>query len=117
MDECKGCRKYRRCEDSKHGKRCILYIDRDEDRVCFYCGRMYMVEEHHLVHGSSNRKHSERLGLVIDLCSECHTGRNKHSAHGSEWNLKYKKLAQRCYEDRGHTREEFMSIFGRNYLD
>lgn len=77
-----------------------------------------MVEEHHLVHGSSNRKHSERLGLVIDLCSECHTGRNRYSAHNSpEMNLKYKRMAQRCFEGRGHSREEFMEIFGRNYLD
>ena len=118
MNECRSCRKYTRCEDRKLGKQCKLYIDKNEARVCWHCGRMYGIEEHHMIHGTSNRKHSERLGLVIDLCSECHTGRNRHSAHNSpEWNLKYKQMAQRCFEGRGHSREEFMSIFGRNFLE
>ena len=116
MNECKSCRKCNSCEDSKNGKRCLLYIDKNDVRVCWYCGTTYNIEEHHLVHGTSNRKNSERLGLKIDLCADCHRGRNKHSAHNSTvWNLKYKQMAQRCFEGRGHTREEFIEIFGKSY--
>lgn len=118
MDECRLCRKFRRCEDAAKGEACTLYIDRNETRVCWYCGKPYNITEHHMIHGTSNRKHSERLGLVIDLCSDCHTGRNKHSAHNSpKWNLTYKQMAQRAFEGRGHTREEFISIFGKSYID
>ena len=118
MNECKNCRKFRRCEDSKNGKRCTLYIDRNEDRVCWYCGSTYAIEEHHLVHGTANRKHSERLGLVIDLCANCHRNSYRHSAHGNpEFDRKYKQMGQRCFEGRGHAREEFISIFGQSYID
>ena len=118
MNGCKNCRKYTRCEDSKVGKRCTLYIDRNEERACWFCGTIRNITEHHLVHGTSNRRNSERLGLVIDLCADCHMGRNKHSAHNSsEWNRKYKQMAQRAYEGRGHTRKEFVDVFGKSYLD
>lgn len=118
MNKCRSCRKYKRCEDAKTGKICSLYIDKDEVRLCWYCGTYGAITEHHMVHGTSNRKHSERFGLVIDLCPDCHTGRNSHSAHNSpEWNRKYKEMAQKCFEDRGHSREEFIQVFGKNYLD
>ena len=47
----------------------------DEYRCCEICGRTgtsrVPLHRHH-VFGGSNRKISDKLGMVVDLCCECH---------------------------------------------
>lgn len=84
-------------------------------KECWSCQSHY-VEEHHIFFGTANRKQSEKYGLKIWLCAECHrTGCNAVHRNNAK-NLKYKKMAQKVFEET-HTREEFMQIFGKNYLD
>ena len=65
-----------------------------------------------MIHGTSNRKNSEKHGLKVWLCCEHH-----HLVHmNREVDLSLIQIAQIKFEET-HTREEFMAIFGKNWLD
>lgn len=92
------------------------------NKVCYLCGKAYeygpdRLEEHHIFEGNPGRKNSEKYGLKVYLCgSKCHrTGRE--SAHQcGETMQRLHEDGQRAFEEHHGTREEFMRIFGRNYL-
>lgn len=89
------------------------------EKICYLCGRngyCDTLESHHIF-PSSNRKYSEQYGLKVWLCGErCHRN-GKQSVHrNSDVALRLKQDGQRKFEET-HTREEFIQIFGRNYLD
>lgn len=85
------------------------------DRRCYICGATEGLERHHVM-GAANRKLSEKCGLVIWLCLEHHRGTNgAHGKNGNEVSKWLKREAQRKFEET-HSREEWMKIFGRNYL-
>jgi hypothetical protein len=73
-----------------------------------------MLEKHHCLAGVANRKLSEKYGLWVMLCHECHTGKNG-AQYDKEKNLMLKRDAQFAFE-RTHTRSEWMKLFGKNYL-
>ena len=81
---------------------------------CFICGRRAN-EEHHCIYGTANRKLSEKYGLKVYLCTDCHrTGKYAvHRCH--EIDLKLKKIAQRKFE-KEYPKLSFLQIFGKNYL-
>ena len=91
-----------------------------KDGVCYLCalgGKWYIhenTEEHH-VFGGPNRIHSEEEGLKVWLCPECHRGPD-----GVHNNIEKMRLlqreAQKAYE-KTHSREQFVALIGRNYLD
>lgn len=80
-------------------------------KECFICGAVAPLHEHHCIHGTSNRKNSERTGLKVWLCAAHHEQVHKDNA----LDLQIKQYAQRVYE-MTHTREEFRQIFGKSYL-
>lgn len=83
--------------------------------VCYICSRVVPTEEHHIF-GGPNRKLSERYGLKVYLCPYCHRD-NKNGAHGRREVADHlHRIGQAAFE-RNHTREEFMEIFGKNYLN
>ena len=61
-----------------------------------------------------NRKWSEKYGLTVLLCHDCHTGKDG-AQYNREKGDKLKRLAQIAFEAR-HSREEWMQIFRKNYL-
>ena len=62
--------------------------------------------------GTSNRKNSEKYGLKVWLCHFHH-----HEVHmNRDTALELIQMAQSKFEET-HTREEFMAIFGKNWLD
>ena len=83
-----------------------------QNNECYLCGSGYMLECHHIFGGIANRKISERVGLTVLLCHNCHERltRIDYSA-----NTYLKELGQKEYE-KTHTREEFIKLFGKNYL-
>jgi hypothetical protein len=85
---------------------------------CHVCGKSGYVERHHIL-GGKNRKKCDRYPLLkIPLCPDCHRGTNGvHGKNGHELNLKFKKTAQILFETHYGTREEFIKLFGRNYLE
>lgn len=86
-----------------------------KNKQCFICGTSYNLHDHHIFAGS-NRKNSEKTGLKVWLCYTHHNGSNYSPHFNREVELELKRIAQAKYEET-HTREEFMSIFGKNYLD
>lgn len=85
------------------------------EKKCIFCDSTYKVEKHHCLHGTANRKLSEEYGLTVWLCPYHHRD-TKYGVHGNnEKDLLLKQLAQQKFE-LTHTRDEFVKIFGRNYL-
>lgn len=83
---------------------------------CFICGNPD-TERHHVFFGSKNRQISEKHGFVVDLCYIHHRGTyGVHGKYGHQLDLQLKQHCQREFE-KTHTREEFIKLIGRNYLD
>ena len=92
-------------------------ITGNEKGKCFICGRHMPTESHHIFFGTANRKLSDKYGIKVDLCHECHN-EPPNGVHFSNIQCRFlQKIAQseamRYY---GWSKDEFMQIFGRNYL-
>lgn len=88
-----------------------------EAKDCYLCEKPGFVECHHIF-GGPNRELSEMYGLTVRLCRYCHRI-NPESAHGSNNKKTQEYLhlrGQQAFEAL-HSREEFMRIFGKNYID
>ena len=93
-----------------------------KDGTCYLCMmlaqdyRSHEVLHEHHIFGGPNRQHSEAAGLKVYLCLR-HHGPGQESVHN---NITYMRLLQRAGQqayERERSREEFMAVFGRNYLD
>lgn len=89
-----------------------------EVKQCFLCGRNGSgdrLERHHIF-SNANRKNSEKYGLVVYLCGErCHrTGR--YAAHNNLETMGYLQRKGQEMAEKQMSREEFIRIFGKNYL-
>ena len=77
--------------------------------------RYPVVHEHHIYDGP-NRQNSEAEGLKVYLCLDHHI-MGPEAVHNNHKNMRIlHRDGQRAYE-RTHSRAEFMSLIGRNYLD
>lgn len=83
-------------------------------RECYICKTTQAIQRHHVYFGNGYRKLSDKYGMVVDLCVGHHTG-----SHGVHFNrtldLQLKRESQEWFEQE-RSRDEFMRIFGRNYL-
>ena len=62
----------------------------------------------------ADKKKSEKYGLILPLCANHHTG--AEGVHKKpERMLACRQMAQRKFEEE-HTREEWISEFGKSYL-
>lgn len=102
----------------KHHKPSIL---QKRDGTCYLCilrngdHRKHRVLHEHHIFGGPNRIHSEEEGLKVYLCPEHHlTGPAAVHRCQETQNILH-QIGQQEFE-KNHTREEFMNIFGRNYL-
>ena len=77
---------------------------------CIICGNL---KQHlHEVFYGRNRLNSIKYGMVMPICFNCH----KTIHNNIDMDMYYKMLFQKEYE-KTHTRDEFISIFYKNYLD
>lgn len=81
--------------------------------LCEICGRP-ATQIHHIFGGNGRRRKTERLELIIDLCTDCHLG-NEGVHQNRELDLKLKKQAQRKLERQGYTIDEVREIVGGKY--
>ncbi len=92
-----------------------------EDERCYLCRRAIGTETHHVFPGK-NRKNSDKDGLTVRLCHECHwiVHFDSHDDGRTMMNLKKEgqKAWEACYfrDDAETTRQAFMDRYGRNYL-
>ena len=93
----------------------VKSIITDDFEHCYLCGRPAECV-HHILPGAK-RKASDRLGLVVPLCNDCHTmGPNAvHSSGGVNILNDLKRIAQSIYEET-HSRDHWMMNVGKNYL-
>lgn len=94
-----------------------------KDGTCYLCRKLHhysgqysYTEEHHVFEGTANRKLSEKYGLKVYLCL-FHHREGPEAVHMNKVNdLILKMDAQKEFEQT-HSREEFMNIFGKNWLE
>lgn len=87
-----------------------------KNKECYVCKTTYNLHLHHIFYGP-NRKISDKNGFVVYLCQYHHEGTfGVHGKNGNELNLLLKRTCQRKYE-MDHTRDEFIKLIGRNYLE
>ena len=70
-------------------------------------------EEHHVFNGTANRKHSEKYNCVVYIPSAFHREIHRNAELRKQLKAEY----QAKLEEAGWTREEFISTFGRSYVD
>ena len=88
-----------------------------DEKKCYITGQTNNLHLHHIYRGV-NRKISDKLGFVVYLAGWLHNQSDDgvHGKNGKELDLMLKRHCQMKFEE-SHTREEFMAIIGRNYLD
>lgn len=89
-----------------------------DEKVCFITEGTQNLHKHHVYFGSGQRKISEDNGFWCYLTGYLHNQSEVgvHGRDGHQLDLFLKKCCQTAYEETG-TRERFMQIVGRNYLD
>lgn len=92
------------------------------EKECYICRKLFDIcndrglHEHHVFEGWGNRRCSEAWGMKI-WCCPMHHNMSQYGIHfNKDLDMDVKRDAQRIFE-KEHSREEFMQIFGRNYLD
>lgn len=83
---------------------------------CFLCRRFAPLERHH-IYGGSNRKNSEKYGLVVCLCHACHNEPPFGIHHNKEAMDRLRAWGQRkVMREQGWTVEDFRAVFHGSYL-
>ena len=75
-------------------------IQPEEQRQCYLCGSVRALERHHIF-GAYNRRKSEKYGLTVLLCHNCHNEPPRGAHHFKPFRLFFKKqnpLLQICTE-------------------
>lgn len=85
---------------------------------CFVTGKEAGLDKHHIYHGTGLRAISDKHGFWCYLWQPLHIAGlgGLHAHPNSGLDMELKKACQRKFEQT-HTREEFIAIIGRNYLD
>lgn len=90
-------------------------------KKCFLCGRNGRgdrLERHH-IWGGARRKLSEKYGLTVWLCGErCHrTGAYSVHQNGEIADYLHRYGQTKAMQEQGWSKEDFVKVFGKNYLD
>lgn len=91
-------------------------VEKEPAEVCFLCGACGYLEKHHIFGGNPNRKWSEKYGLTVHLCPECHRDTKKGVHADAEKAEKLHKIGQAAFEKK-YGREKFWEVFHRFYIE
>lgn len=94
-----------------------------KDGSCYLCVLMEEnyrqqtnLEEHHVINGNPGRRMSEKYGLKVYLCIRHHrTG--KEAVHRNAENMRLLKAKGQQAFNKAYPELDWMSIFGKNYLE
>ena len=86
------------------------------ERECLICKTPCDLHKHHIYFGHGYRELSEKYGCWCYLCGRHHNLSNMGVHFNRPLDLRLKEECQRAFEAKVGTREEFMRIFGRNWL-
>ena len=79
--------------------------------MCYLCGRKK--DDLHEIFGGRNRRNSMKYGFILPLCRECHSLNQNNPFFNDYWH----KQGQTYWEEYMGSREEFIKVFRRNYLE
>ncbi len=83
------------------------------DHNCYLCRTEKDLTTHHMIEGTGRRVLSEKYGLKIYLCHNCH---RRVQTHEEEMKV-LRKIAQlRAMSHYKWTDEDFIKIFGRSFI-
>ncbi len=113
---------YPKIPAKKKRKRHKKSIIRQQAGTCYLCVKLHgdyrthrVLHEHHIF-GGPNRSASEAEGLKVSLCPEHHeTG--PEAVHRNIQIMRMVQQAGQAEYEKTHSREEFMRLFGRNYIE
>lgn len=84
---------------------------------CYICGKRQCLEVHHIFFGVANRKKSDRDGMVVFLCNDCHRGTSSGVHHNKDADIHLKMIAQEIWQRHyNKTKEDFVAVYGKSYL-
>ena len=87
-----------------------------EKGVCFLCGARVPTEKHH-VYGGGRRRLSEKYGLWVYLCHNCHNEPPDGVHHNAEKDLALKAQVQiRAMYVHHWTVDKFRELFRKSYI-
>ena len=114
--------KYPKLQSKKKRRHHAESIMQVKDGRCWLCVRGFgdytihrTIHKHHAFFGQGLRRISEEHGFIVYLCPEHHTIGPKAVHRNQAVNRFVQAAVQREYE-KTHTREEFMALIGRNYI-
>lgn len=84
----------------------------NDKEKCYLCGSIYNLTWHEIFRGA-NRKNSMKFGFCLRLCLSCHEEKQENIIFNDFWH----RQAQLYFEEYIGSREEFLKIFRRNYLE
>ena len=87
----------------------VFYSNLDK---CCVCESTYQMTKHEIFEGSGKRSNLMKYGFVLPLCLKCHRELQEDSLFNQTWKIK----AQTYFEKNYGSREEFIKLFGRNFL-
>lgn len=87
-----------------------------KNKECYICKTTIGLHSHHIFCGTSNRKLSEKYGMKVWLCGHHHNLSNEGVHFNRELDLRLKRIGQVHYEEIYGSREDFIRVFGKNYL-
>lgn len=87
----------------------------DDLDYCYFCLRP-ATDRHHCLFGNK-RAMADKYKLIVGLCRMCHRKvHNPLTEEEKEMQNYLKQEAQKAFEDKVGSREDFREIFGRSYL-
>lgn len=115
-DTCKKCLEFefRNYKPMKKKSNKLSKLERQRDKnivkkgICQNCDKYSERLDPHEVFGGSNRQRSIKYGFVKRICRSCHNSEDEINKLRKKTQLEFEK---------NHTREEFIKIIGKSYLD
>lgn len=83
----------------------------DDLEYCYICGKKK--NDLHEVYAGRNRINSIKYGFVLPLCRQCHSLNQNNIVFNEFWH----RQGQLYWEKNIDSREEFIKMFRRNYLE
>jgi len=91
----------------------LFSILTDDFESCMICDSYHWIECHHIM-PASNKKKSEKYGLIAPLCHDCHNEPPNGVHHNRENDRRLRAKAQIAFETH-YPDEDWLRIFGRNF--
>ena len=84
----------------------------NDTKKCYLCDSTYKLTWHEIYAGK-NRSNSMKYGLCLRMCLNCHSREQENSQFNDYWH----KQGQLYWEEFIGSREEFIKVFRRSYLE